>query len=114
MLSQESQNQAPSEQQTAEVAQEAQETSEEQQAQPQQAEQRAIQVTQAAQPRKRRMRKLSEAELTAISPRPSYWPILLAFAIVVFLYGAVGNDYIMYGGVVLVIVGVIGWSLERR
>ncbi len=60
------------------------------------------------------MRKLSEAELTAISPRPSYWPILLAFAIVVFLYGAVGNDYIMYGGVVLVIVGVIGWSLERR
>ena len=111
MLSQESQNQAPSEQQTAEAAQEAQE---EQQTQSQQAEQRATQVTQAAQPRKRRMRKLSAAELTSISPRPSYWPIMLAFAIVVFLYGAVGNDYIMYGGVVLVIVGVIGWSLERR
>lgn len=112
MLSQESQNQTPSNQQTAEATQAPQE----QQAQPQQqsAEQRASQVTQAAQPRKRRLRKLTEAELTSISPRPSYWPLALAFAIVVFLYGAVGNDYIMYGGIVLVITAAIGWSLERR
>jgi hypothetical protein len=49
-----------------------------------------------------------------ISPRPSFWPISLAFAVLVFLYGAIGNPYIMAGGAILLVVCVVGWGLERR
>ena len=116
MLSQESQNQGLSEQQKAQTARQEQGV---QQPEPEpepteSTEQQAGAETPAKPPRKRRVRKLTEAELNAISPRPSYWPIVLAFAIVVFLYGAIGNDYIMYGGIVLIVAAIIGWSLERR
>lgn len=82
-------------------------------------QEQAMQETQEAQAsarkgKKRVVKKVTEADLQAISPRPSYWPLALAFAIVVFLYGAVGNEYIMGVGAVFVIAAVIGWGLERR
>jgi membrane protein insertase Oxa1/YidC/SpoIIIJ len=109
VLSQESQDQASSEEQQA-----AQQERQEQQEQQPQVEEHDEQSP-TPKPRKRHvMRKLSQAELEAISPRPSYWPLALALAVVVFLYGAVGNPIIMGIGAVLVLVAVIGWGLERR
>lgn len=79
----------------------------------QQAEQQDTQAT-ARKSKRRVVKKVSEAEIQALSPHPSYWPLALAFAIVVFLYGAIGNEYIMGFGAVLVVAAVIGWGLERR
>ncbi len=64
--------------------------------------------------KRRVVKQVNEADLEAISPRASYWPLALAFAIVVFLYGAIGNPIIMGIGVVLIIAAVMGWALERR
>ncbi len=64
--------------------------------------------------RRRVVKQVNEADLEAISPRASYWPLALAFAIVVFLYGAIGNPIIMGIGTFLVVASAIGWALERR
>ena len=64
--------------------------------------------------KKRRVKKervLTEEELM---PRPSYWPLALAFAVSILLLGAVTNLMILGTGTVLVIAVVIGWTLERR
>jgi len=50
----------------------------------------------------------------AISPRQSVWPFALAFALLVLLMGFITQPVILGVGVVLVIVAVIGWGLERR
>lgn len=68
-------------------------------------------------PRKVKKRVVKKGQLVnveALVPRPSYWPIALAFSVVMFLYGAIGNEIIMGIGALLVIVCVIGWGMERR
>jgi hypothetical protein len=64
--------------------------------------------------KKRIAKKSSDIDVEALSPRPSYWPFTLAVAVVVFLFGAFNNPYIMGVGIVLVAIAVIGWGLERR
>lgn len=64
--------------------------------------------------RRRVVKKVTAVSEEAISPRPSIWPLALAFSIVVFLYGALGNEIIMFVGIAMVIASVIGWGLERR
>jgi len=70
----------------------------------------------AATPRKRRKKK-AEAEVfdeKAASPRPSYWPIVLAFSLCVMFLGVAWHPIMMGIGVILVITSLIAWSLERR
>lgn len=61
--------------------------------------------------RKFRERLVYESE---ISPRPSIWPLALAFALVVLLMGIITNVVVIGVGVVLVFVTILGWGLERR
>jgi len=56
-----------------------------------------------------------EAMQRAIAGKKSYWPFLLALAISITLLGIVlFANFIVVIGVVLVIVAVIGWGLERH
>jgi hypothetical protein len=69
----------------------------------------------ASPPKKKRVvKRVPKIDEAAISPRPSYWPLTLAFALVVLLMGAVTNDIILAIGVVLVVIAILGWSFERR
>jgi uncharacterized protein YhaN len=66
--------------------------------------------------KKRKKRKFRERLVyeSEISPRPSAWPIALAFSIAVLLFGLVYNVYFLVAGVILVIVCILGWVLERQ
>lgn len=55
-----------------------------------------------------------EAIEQSIEPQLSYWPIVLAAAIIVMLIGLVIHPIIMIIGVVLTVAAIIGWGLERR
>ena len=48
------------------------------------------------------------------TPRPSYWPLCLAFSLAVVLAGAISSLIVLGIGVLLVVVSIIGWGLERR
>ncbi len=61
--------------------------------------------------RKFRERLVYESE---ISPRPSIWPLALAFALVVLLVGIITNIVVIGVGAILVFVTILGWGLERR
>jgi len=50
----------------------------------------------------------------AIKPHLSVWPFTLAVALMVLLMGFITQPIILGVGVVLVIVAVIGWGVERR
>ncbi len=64
-------------------------------------------------PRKEDASKLVQEE--AIKPHLSVWPFTLAVALVVLLIGFITTQPIILGiGVVLVIVAIIGWGVERR
>ncbi len=63
--------------------------------------------------KKRRFRERLVYE-SEISPKPSIWPIALAFAISLLLFGLIYNVYFLVIGTVLVIVCVMGWVLERQ
>ena len=70
----------------------------------------------SATPRKKRTKKKAEEPFDekAASPRPSYWPIVLAFSLCVMFLGVAWHPIMMGIGVVMVITSLIGWSLERR
>ena len=70
----------------------------------------------AASNKKRKKRKFRERLVyeSEISPRPSAWPIALAFAIAIMLFGLVYNVYFLGAGVILVIICILGWVLERQ
>jgi cobalamin biosynthesis Mg chelatase CobN len=71
----------------------------------------------AATPRKKRRKKANAEEPfdeKSASPRPSYWPIVLAFSLCVMFLGVAWHPIMIAVGVVLVITSFIGWSLERR
>ena len=50
----------------------------------------------------------------AIKPHLSVWPFTLAVALVILLIGFMTQPIILGVGVVLVIVAIIGWGVERR
>ncbi len=66
--------------------------------------------------KKRKKRKFRERLVyeSEISPKPSIWPLALAFAISLLLFGLIYNVYFMVIGTVLVVVCVMGWVLERQ
>jgi hypothetical protein len=69
----------------------------------------------ASPPKKKRVvKRVPKIDEEAISPRRSYWPLILAFALTVLLMGAVTNDIILAIGAVLVVIAILGWSFERR
>ncbi len=49
-----------------------------------------------------------------LSSYRSYWPLALAIALCIVLVGIIVNTVILGIGIVLTIVAVIAWSLERR
>lgn len=63
-------------------------------------------------PRKEDASKLVQEE--AIKPHLSVWPFTLAVALVILLIGFMTQPIILGVGVVLVIVAIIGWGVERR
>jgi len=63
-------------------------------------------------PRKEDASKLVQQE--AIQPHLSVWPFTLALALAILLVGIITQPIILGIGVVLVIVAVIGWGVERR
>ena len=44
----------------------------------------------------------------------SYWPIALAFAMLIILVGVITHPIVLGIGVVLAVAAIIGWGLERR
>ncbi|MBE3559109.1 MAG: cytochrome c oxidase subunit 4 [Ktedonobacteraceae bacterium] len=48
-----------------------------------------------------------------ISPRPSFWPLLLALSICVLAVGLMFHPVILGIGAVLVLVSAIGWAREK-
>ena len=71
-----------------------------------------LEQDQPPKPRKEDASKLVQEE--AIKPHLSVWPFTLAVALMVLLMGFITQPIILGIGVVLVIVAVIGWGVERR
>ncbi|TMC17763.1 MAG: hypothetical protein E6J34_18110 [Chloroflexi bacterium] len=61
--------------------------------------------------KRKKVRQPTEAELM---PRPSYWPFALALSLTLALLGFVSNPIVLAIGILLVIIAVSGWLLERR
>jgi hypothetical protein len=66
--------------------------------------------------KKRRVKKKVEPvdEKSIRVPGPSYWPLCLAFSLAVVLAGAISSLIVVGIGMLLVIVSIIGWGVERR
>jgi len=47
-------------------------------------------------------------------PEPSYWPIVLAFSLLLISIGILSTLIVSAVGVVLLLVSFLGWSLENR
>jgi len=47
-------------------------------------------------------------------PAPSYWPIALAFGLVLISIGVVSNFIVSIVGVLVLLAAVAGWTLENR
>jgi cytochrome c oxidase subunit I len=54
----------------------------------------------------------ANAERDIHLPAPSYWPILLAFALPVIGYGVIYNRILLVVGVGIVLLSMFGWALE--
>jgi hypothetical protein len=64
--------------------------------------------------KKRVVKKVLKIDEATISPRPSYWPLVLALALVVLFMGVILNAILLGVGVVLVAIAIFGWSFEHR
>ncbi|HZU69214.1 MAG TPA: cytochrome c oxidase subunit 4 [Ktedonobacteraceae bacterium] len=60
-----------------------------------------------------KQRRLAAVEETS-GPQLSYWPFVLAVALMIAFVGIVIHPILLGIGVVLTAVAVIGWGLERR
>jgi cytochrome c oxidase subunit 1 len=47
-------------------------------------------------------------------PSPSYWPIILAFGMMLIAAGAVSSVFVSLVGIVILLVAVVGWTWENR
>jgi len=47
-------------------------------------------------------------------PAPSFWPIVLAFGMVLIAGGVVSTIIVSIVGVVVLLVAIAGWTLENR
>jgi hypothetical protein len=66
----------------------------------------------AGKKRGRKRGRLVNAE--DVMPRPSLWPIALAFSLVVLLLGIMLHPLVIVLGALMVLGSIIGWNLERR
>lgn len=66
--------------------------------------------------KKRRKKKYREllVDASEVMPRPSIWPLVLAFSIAFTLFGLIWNAVILFIGIILIVGSIIGWSLEKR
>ena len=64
--------------------------------------------------KKRGKRKEKWVSIEEVSPKPSYWPLALTLSVCVLFMGIIIHPIMIGVGVLLVIVSLIGWMLERR
>jgi len=70
---------------------------------------------QAQSPQARKKSKISnEATEQIQGPSKSYWPFVLAAALMIAFLGVVIHPILFVAGVVLTALAVIGWGLERH
>lgn len=55
-----------------------------------------------------------EAREQKLAPKPSLWPIGLAFALAVAMAGFITNPIILFCGIVFTIITIIGWAVEKH
>jgi len=55
-----------------------------------------------------------EIQKQQLSPRPSFWPLTLAVALVVTGIGVMIHPVVLGCGIVLTIAAIIGWALEKQ
>ncbi len=72
------------------------------------------QSQQAAPSEKLSKRAQEQAQVKALKPGTSIWPIALALSIFIMLLGIMTYPIIIGIGAVLTIAAVIGWGVERR
>jgi hypothetical protein len=46
-------------------------------------------------------------------PDPSFFPALLALGVVMLAIGALTTLLVVFGGLIVVLIGVFGWAFER-
>ena len=63
---------------------------------------------------KKRPKVPLEVREKKLSPRPSFWPIILALTLVIAFIGVMVNPILLGVGVVLTIAAIIGWMLEKH
>ena len=68
----------------------------------------------AGKPRKKRRFRERIVYESEISPKPSIWPLALAFSVALLLFGLIYNVYFLVIGAILVTVCIIGWVSERQ
>jgi hypothetical protein len=69
--------------------------------------------TQPAGKRRTRARgRLVNAE--EVMPKPSLWPLALAFSIAVMLFSVLTGPVVAVIGAILLVASALGWILERR
>ncbi len=65
-------------------------------------------------PRKKRKFRERIVYESEISPKPSIWPLALAFSVALLLFGLIYNVYFLVIGAILVVACIIGWVSERQ
>ena len=65
-------------------------------------------------PGKKRKKRIDQVDVQKISPRPSYWPIVLAFSLCMTFVGLAYQPIVLGIGALLIVVAIVGWGLERR
>ncbi len=66
------------------------------------------------QPARERERVPLEVREEKLSPRPSFWPVALALALVIACVGVITHPILLGIGAALTIGAVIGWMLEKH
>ncbi len=69
------------------------------------------------QPVAKRQKVPLEVQEQRLAPKPSFWPIVLALTLIITFVGVMISNVtpILLGvGVVLVIVAIIGWMMEKH
>ncbi|GCE04295.1 hypothetical protein [Dictyobacter aurantiacus] len=64
--------------------------------------------------RKRTRAKGRLVNAEEVMPRPSLWPLGLAFSLAFVLFGVVSGPIVLGIGIVLLVISGAGWALERR
>ena len=56
----------------------------------------------------------TDRQSTVHLPEPSYWPILLAFSVLLIAIGLIFGWVLSLFGVLLLLSTIVGWTLENR